>query len=252
MEKKNLVAVNTSLVGKTFKRPDKEVYVKVVEYNEKTNTVILEFENGKSISLNTSTLKDKRKWIPVDDAPTNVVEETPVVETTKVVVEETPIEPVVEPSVEKTSKKTKVNKENTSSKSKKTETKSEDVKGKREVSNDVQDMIKYIMDKIVELGGTVGVPSDENFRFRALQFGGRQVIKLMWTKKEAKLFCKSSIIGDSVPTKVINYSLPSQFNFEVFNDDTKKTIDSLIKASVANRANQIEARKNKNSQKKED
>lgn len=245
MKKTNLEVVNTSLVGKTFKRPDKDVIVKVVEYIEKTNTVYLEFDNGKTISINTSTLKDKRKWIPVEVDSTEV--ETPVVET----VEEPTVEVVgtvdVPVEVEKP-----VNKAVKKSTPKATKTEKTDDKGHNEISDNVQNMIQYIMDKVVELGGTIGIPSDENFRFRALQYGGRQIIKLMWTKKEAKMFCKTSIIGDNVPTKTINYSLPSQFNFSVFDDTTKNTIDSLIEASVANRANQIEARKNKNSQKKED
>jgi len=216
------VSIET-LVGKTFKRADKDFFVKVISEDEKTKTVMLETAEGKTLNLQRHTLKDKRKWVEVADEPAKEEVEEPVV------VEEKPVEIVEETPVE-------LPKEKDTKKAKKSKNSEEDKKSKKNNvnSDDISKLLEFVTSKVVELGGVVGIPSDETFKFRPLQYNGRQFIKLMWTKKEVKLFCKESNINGNTPTKVINYSLPCQFNFGEYNDETLRIIEDLIKTSIDN------------------
>jgi len=54
------------LVGKKFQRTGKDVFVEVIEFNEKTRTVIIQFPDGKTMNITTSTLKDRRLWQPYE------------------------------------------------------------------------------------------------------------------------------------------------------------------------------------------
>ena len=58
----------TLVKGIQFKNIKTEEIVTITEVNDKYKTVIVELENGKSMTYSFSTIKDKRRWIPVEDA----------------------------------------------------------------------------------------------------------------------------------------------------------------------------------------
>ena len=58
----------TLVKGIQFKNTDTEEIATITEVNDKYKTVIVELENGKSMTYSFSTIKDKRRWIPVEDA----------------------------------------------------------------------------------------------------------------------------------------------------------------------------------------
>lgn len=76
----------TLVKGIQFKNTNTEEIVTITEVNDKYKTVIVELENGKSMTYSFSTIKDKRRWIPVESTKAEIeeiVEET-VEETTEV------------------------------------------------------------------------------------------------------------------------------------------------------------------------
>lgn len=97
---------NNELVGKKFARTNNtNMVVIVTEFMEKTKTVMIKsLETGKEMPVSVATIKDKRRWVLVED----IEDEQPVVEETAPIVEEEPIveepvvveEPIVEPIIE--------------------------------------------------------------------------------------------------------------------------------------------------------
>ena len=76
----------TLVKGIQFKNTTTEEIATITEVNDKYKTVIVKLENGKSMTYSFSTIKDKRRWIPVESTKAEIeeiVEET-VEETTEV------------------------------------------------------------------------------------------------------------------------------------------------------------------------
>ena len=55
------------MLNKIFKSVSNGEIIKVVEFNEKSKQCIVELENGKTRAYSSATLKDKRKFTPVED-----------------------------------------------------------------------------------------------------------------------------------------------------------------------------------------
>ena len=76
----------TLVKGIQFKNTKTEEIATITEVNDKYKTVIVKLENGKSMTYSFSTIKDKKRWIPVESTKAEIeeiVEET-VEETTEV------------------------------------------------------------------------------------------------------------------------------------------------------------------------
>ena len=76
----------TLVKGIQFKNTTTEEIATITEVNDKYKTVIVKLENGKSMTYSFSTIKDKRRWIPVESTKAEIeeiVKET-VEETTEV------------------------------------------------------------------------------------------------------------------------------------------------------------------------
>jgi hypothetical protein len=65
------ITESESLIGKVFKRRDKEVYITVINADtEKTKTGLVEFSDGKTMRLSLSVLNDHSLWVPFEgDVP---------------------------------------------------------------------------------------------------------------------------------------------------------------------------------------
>lgn len=62
------------MLNKIYKSVSTEELVTVIEFNEKTKTVMVEFPDGRTKSYSSTTIKDKRRFIPVELESPEVVE----------------------------------------------------------------------------------------------------------------------------------------------------------------------------------
>lgn len=63
------------MLNRIFKSVSNGEIIKVVEFNEKSKQCIVELENGKTRAYQSATLKDKRKFTPVEDEEDRYVAE---------------------------------------------------------------------------------------------------------------------------------------------------------------------------------
>lgn len=136
----------------------------------------------------------------VEEPAVEVKEPEPVVEVEEPTVEEQ--EPVVEePKAKKARKPLKLN-------------------------NEVVALLKNIRDTWEAAGGTIRYPDQENARFNALcAENGRQVLKLMWTRKKVSLYSRVAAAVDFAEDwQKINYALPYQC---IFYENTAENFDNI-------------------------
>lgn len=63
------------MLNRIFKSVSNGEIIKVVEFNEKSKQCIVELENGKTRAYQSATLKDKRKFTPVEESGDEYVKE---------------------------------------------------------------------------------------------------------------------------------------------------------------------------------
>lgn len=205
---------------------------KKIEQNNVAKNVTLEMEDGTFKSVGLSSFS--RWWKRLDDfVPTQ--EETEIEEVPKVE------ELVVEKKESK--KETKVKKAS----AKKNVTKK--VTPKKNVSEDTVDIdsLKEFIIDLVEskTGCTVGNLSSDNAKFRPLRVNGKQFCKMMWSKKNVRLYfrCDISSLDDSVLK--VNYGLPYLYIAGAFDKSTKELIKKMINQSVKFEIDSMKNRKSK-------
>lgn len=122
-------------------------------------------------------------------------------------------------------KKVKIVSEKSAKKSKKSD---------QVVVSDVSKILDYVYSLIKKSKDcTVGVPRDKNMKFRALQVAGKQFCKLMWSKKEVKLYFRCEAVKDIADNiKVVNYNLPYLYTVSTMNNNSVSNIADMFKLAI--------------------
>lgn len=192
----------------------------IVEVNDKFKTAIIEMEDGSSTSYSVSTLKDKRRWLPVDAKEEEVEEEyvKEIMKQKKDLGIECPkidsYETVIIPAQET---KKLLNPE-----------KSTD-KVETGIGFDIKDFILKVAEEIgVDICESKG-------RFISFKVNGKMCAGLFsYSKKSATIGTRSKALEgtDIEPTSVLNHMMNHRFKFESLTLEDKRRIRLILEAAA--------------------
>lgn len=199
-----------------------------IEENEVARNVTLEMEDGTFKSVGMSSFA--RWWKKLENyTPKGKADETVDVEESQEpeVIEE-PEQEAVE-VVEKPKKEKKPEKKSEKKPAKKAMKKSARPDNSETVSK-ITDFIVNTVESTKDC--TVGELSSDTAKFRPLRVNGKQFCKLMWSKKNVRLYFRCDVSDFNDTVQKVNYGLPYLFIVEDFDKATQKTVKDMIKASV--------------------
>ena len=192
----------------------------IVEVNDKCKTAIIEMEDGSSTSYSVSTLKDKRRWLPVDAKEEEVEEEyvKEIMKQKKDLGIECPkidsYETVIIPAQET---KKLLNPE-----------KSTD-KVETGIGFDIKDFILKVAEEIgVDICESKG-------RFISFKVNGKMCAGLFsYSKKSATIGTRSKALegADIEPTSVLNHMMDYRFKFESLTLEDERRIRLILEAAA--------------------
>ena len=183
----------------------------IVEVNDRFKTAIIEMEDGSSANYSVSTLKDKRRWLPVDVEEGEVKEATIEEENASEVTEEAHnLVPI--PGVEKLADlKKPVNKAETG------------------IGFDIKDFILKVAEEIgVDICESKG-------RFISFKVNGKMCAGLFsYSKKSATIGTRSEALEgtDIEPTSVLNHMMDYRFKFESLTLEDERRIRLILEAAA--------------------
>lgn len=220
----------------------------LISEDSKFKTVLLEYEDGSTVSVSQSTLK--RWWkqlsaeatnpedIPNDQYVAEVMEqkkelgiECPPITEVEIVSEEkagdgtllTEVDKEIAKQAKEKAKAAKVKKASKEHKS----------------AVDVTPIRDYVLDKVKELGGTVFVPAN-GMNLWSFKVDNKGFARFAFSKNRVTIHCRSKAVNLE-PDKVVNHMYDYEYHFTELN---KKKIDQLLVDS-------INYQKNKKSKKEE-
>lgn len=180
----------------------------IVEVNDKFKTAIIEMEDGSSTSYSVSTLKDKRRWLPVDVKE----EEVTIEEENAPGVPEEAHNLVPMPGAEKL------------------------VDLKKSVSKVATGIGFDIKDFILKAAEEIGVDICESKgRFISFKVNGKMCAGLFsYSKKSATIGTRSKALEgtDIEPTSVLNHMMDHRFKFESLTLEDKRRIRLILEAAA--------------------
>ena len=183
----------------------------IVEVNDRFKTAIIEMEDGSSANYSVSTLKDKRRWLPVDVEEEEVkeatIEEENVPEMSEEVHNLVPM-----PGAEKLADlKKPVNKAETG------------------IGFDIKDFILKVAEEIgVDICESKG-------RFISFKVNGKMCAGLFsYSKKSATIGTRSKALEgtDIGPTSVLNHMMDYRFKFESLTLEDERRIRLILEAAA--------------------
>ena len=183
----------------------------IVEVNDRFKTAIIEMEDGSSANYSVSTLKDKRRWLPVDaeeeEAKEATIEEENAPEMSEEVHNLVPM-----PGAEKLADlKKPVNKAETG------------------IGFDIKDFILKVAEEIgVDICGSKG-------RFISFKVNGKMCAGLFsYSKKSATIGTRSKALEgtDIEPTSVLNHMMDHRFKFESLTLEDERRIRLILEAAA--------------------
>lgn len=183
----------------------------IVEVNDRFKTAIIEMEDGSSANYSVSTLKDKRRWLPVDVEEEEVKEATIEEENAPEMSEEVH-NLVPMPGAEKLADlKKPVNKAETG------------------IGFDIKDFILKVAEEIgVDICESKG-------RFISFKVNGKMCAGLFsYSKKSATIGTRSKALEgtDIEPTLVLNHMMDYRFKFESLTLEDKRRIRLILEAAA--------------------
>ena len=178
----------------------------IVEVNDKFKTAIIEMEDGSSTNYSVSTLKDKRRWLPVDAKE----EEATIEEENAPEMPEEVHNLVPMPGAEKLADlKKSVNKVETG------------------IGFDIKDFILKVAEEIgVDICESKG-------RFISFKVNGKMCAGLFsYSKKSATIGTRSKALEgiDIEPTSVLNHMMDYRFKFESLTLEDERRIRLILEA----------------------
>ena len=183
----------------------------IVEVNDRFKTAIIEMEDGSSANYSVSTLKDKRRWLPVDVEEEEVKEATIEEENTPEMSEEVHnLVPI--PGAEKLADlKKSVNKVETG------------------IGFDIKDFILKVAEEIgVDICESKG-------RFISFKVNDKMCAGLFsYSKKSATIGIRSKALEgtDIEPTSVLNHMMDYRFKFESLTLEDERRIRLILEAAA--------------------
>ena len=183
----------------------------IVEVNDKFKTAIIEMEDGSSTNYSVSTLKDKRRWLPVDVEEEEVKEATIEEENAPEMSEEVHnLVPI--PGAEKLADlKKSVNKAETG------------------IGFDIKDFILKVAEEIgVDICESKG-------RFISFKVNGKMCAGLFsYSKKSATIGTRSKALEDTdiEPTSILNHMMGYRFKFESLTLEDERRIRLILEAAA--------------------
>ena len=183
----------------------------IVEVNDKFKTAIIEMEDGSSTNYSVSTLRDKRRWLPVD-AKEEEVKEATIEEENALEVPEEVHNLVPIPGAEKlVDFKKSVNKVETG------------------IGFDIKDFILKVAEEIgVDICESKG-------RFISFKVNGKMCAGLFsYSKKSATIGTRSKALEgiDIEPTSVLNHMMDHRFKFESLTLEDERRIRLILEAAA--------------------
>ena len=183
----------------------------IVEVNDRFKTAIIEMEDGSSANYSVSTLKDKRRWLPVDVEEEEVKEATIEEENAPEMSEEV-YNLVPMPGAEKSADlKKPVNKAETG------------------IGFDIKDFILKVAEEIgVDICESKG-------RFISFKVNGKMCAGLFsYSKKSATIGTRSKALEgtDIEPTSVLNHMMDYRFKFESLTLEDERRIRLILEAAA--------------------
>ena len=183
----------------------------IVEVNDRFKTAIIEMEDGSSTNYSVSTLKDKRRWLPVDVEEEEVKEATIEEENAPEMSEEVH-NLVPMPGAEKLADlKKSVNKVETG------------------IGFDIKDFILKVAEEIgVDICESKG-------RFISFKVNGKMCAGLFsYSKKSATIGTRSEALEgtDIEPTSVLNHMMDCRFKFESLTLEDERRIRLILEAAA--------------------
>ena len=183
----------------------------IVEVNDKFKTAIIEMEDGSSTNYSVSTLKDKRRWLPVDVKEEEVKEATIEEENAPEVPEEVH-NLVPMPGAEKLANlKKSVSKVETG------------------IGFDIKDFILKVAEEIgVDICESKG-------RFISFKVNGKMCAGLFsYSKKSATIGTRSKALEDTdiEPTSILNHMMDHRFKFESLTLEDERRIRLILEAAA--------------------
>lgn len=183
----------------------------IVEVNDKFKTAIIEMEDGSSTNYSVSTLKDKRRWLPVDVKEEEVKEATIEEENAPEVPEEVH-NLVPMPGAEKLADlKKSVSKVETG------------------IGFDIKDFILKVAEEIgVDICESKG-------RFISFKVNGKMCAGLFsYSKKSATIGTRSKALEgtDIEPTSILNHMMDHRFKFESLTLEDERRIRRILEAAA--------------------
>lgn len=216
----NKEAEMTIKMGTVLRATKTGVIGTIIEVNDKFKTAIIEMEDGSSTSYSVSTLKDKRRWLPVDAKEEEVEEEyvKEIMKQKKDLGIECPkidsYEAVIIPAQET---KKLLNPE-----------KSTD-KVETGIGFDIKDFILKVAEEIgVDICESKG-------RFISFKVNGKMCAGLFsYSKKSATIGTRSKALEgtDIEPTSVLNHVMDHRFKFESLTSEDKRRIRLILEAAA--------------------
>ena len=185
----------------------------IVEVNDRFKTAIIEMEDGSSANYSVSTLKDKRRWLPVDvDVEEEEVKEATIEEENTPEMPEEAHNLVPTPGAEKL------------------------VDLKKSVSK-VETGIGFdIKDFILKVAEEIGVDICESKgRFISFKVNGKMCAGLFsYSKKSATIGTRSKALEgtDIEPTSVLNHMMDYRFKFESLTLEDERRIRLILEAAA--------------------
>lgn len=183
----------------------------IVEVNDRFKTAIIEMEDGSSANYSVSTLKDKRRWLPVDVEEEEVKEATIEEENVPEMSEETH-NLVPMPGTEKLADlKKSVNKAETG------------------IGFDIKDFILKVAEEIgVDICESKG-------RFISFKVNDKMCAGLFsYSKKSATIGTRSKALEDTdiEPTSILNHIMDYRFKFESLTLEDERRIRLILEAAA--------------------
>jgi hypothetical protein len=199
-------------IGSKFKKVSSGEIFTVVEYNDRFKQVIVKGPDGTTVAYSSTTLKDKRRFVPVIEDDTEEFEADG--------------QAIVDSIKEKNQASDREAEEAVNGKKK--SSKKTGTRVTTGVGFDIKDLI---VEKARSMGADICVATSG--KFISFKVNGKMFAAIFsFSKKAATLGVRSSSVEGYQPTKIMNHMMDYRFTFNTISDENKELIDNLLKLSM--------------------
>ena len=213
-------------IGSKFKKVSSGVIFTVVEYNDRFKQVIVEGPDGDTIAYSSTTLKDKRRFVPVIEDDTEEFE----AEYSKIEDDVEEFEADGQAIIDSIKEKNQASDREAEEaiNGKKKPSKKTGTRVTTGVGFDIKDLI---VEKARSMGADICVATSG--KFISFKVNGKMFAAIFsFSKKAATLGVRGSSVEGYQPTKIMNHMMDYRFTFNTISDENKELIDNLLKLSM--------------------